>query len=151
MARRDLLSSIVWLGVGLIFCAGALRYKLMHLGAYGPGFYPFIMACVLIALSAALIIVSYRDRKEEAAEPDSAPKGIRKILFVLIAVFGYGAVLPYAGFLLTTFILIIFLLRYIDPVRWPAVILIAVLTTLACYALFIRWLGVQMPRGILHF
>jgi hypothetical protein len=151
MANRDLLSSVIWLGIGLLFCGGALRYKLMHLGAYGPGFYPFIMGCVLVVLSAALMILSYRKREESSAGAVSARKSIRKIVFVLIAVFGYGLVLPYAGFFLTTFFLILFLLRYIEPVRWAPAVFFAIMTTVACYALFIRWLGVQMPRGILNF
>jgi putative tricarboxylic transport membrane protein len=151
MGRRNLLSGVVWLGVGLFFCAGALRYKLMHLGAYGPGFYPFIMGCVLVALSAGLVILSYKTRNEDGAQAGSAPRGIRKIILVLIAVFGYGAALPFAGFLLTTFLLLVILLRYIEPVRWTVVIGMALVTTLASYALFVRWLGVQMPRGILYF
>ncbi len=152
MARRDLLSSAAWFVIGLVFCGGALRYKLTHLGAYGPGFYPFVMGCVLVVLSAALIIVSFRNRGEAATDSDSAaPGGARRIIFVLIALFGYGAALPYAGFLVTTFLLIVFLLRYIEPVRWPPVIVISLATTLASYALFVRWLGVQMPRGILYF
>jgi len=149
MANRDFISSVIWFGIALLFCAGALRYKLMHLGAYGPGFYPFIMGCVLVVLSVALMILSYRKREESSA--GAARKSIRKIIFVLIAVFGYGLVLPYAGFFLTTFILVLFLLRCIEPVRWAPVVFFAIITTVACYALFIRWLGVQMPRGILNF
>ncbi len=151
MVNRDRISSLVWLGIGILFCAGALRYKLIHLGAYGPGFYPFIMGCVLVALSLALLILSYRKRDESSAGGGFARGGLRKILFVLVAVFGYGLALPYAGFFLTTFILILFLLRYIEPIRWASVIFFAITTTVACYALFIRWLGVQMPRGILNF
>ncbi len=151
MSNRDLISGVIWLGVGFLFFAGALRYKLMHLGAYGPGFYPFLMACILIALAAALVILSWRKRETPSTGADSAPKSLRKIVLVLLALFGYGLALPYVGFLLTTFILIVFLLRYIEPVRWGPVLVISFLTTASCYALFIRWLGVQMPRGILHF
>lgn len=148
--KRDLVTGLVWMGIGLLFCAGALSYKLIHLGAYGPGFYPFIVACALVLLSAALILGSYRSR-EEAAPDTSAEKGLRKIVLALIGLFGFGIFLPYAGFLLTTFILLLFLLRFIEPVRWVAAVFTAAATTGVCYALFVRWLGVQMPRGILYF
>ena len=114
--RRDLVTGWVWLGIGLLFGAGALRYKLMHLGAYGPGFYPFITAGSLIVLSAVLILVSYRKRGEAVADA-TGQKGIRKIVLALIGLFGFGVLLPYMGFILTTFILLLFLFRYVEPVR----------------------------------
>ena len=148
--RRDLVTGCVWLGIGILFCAGSLRYKLMHLGAYGPGFYPFIISSALIVLSAALILVSYRAREKGDAGV-SAEKSFRKIVLALIGLFGFGVLLPYMGFLLTTFILLLFLLRYIEPVRWAPAVFTAAAATGICYALFVRWLGVQMPRGILYF
>jgi hypothetical protein len=70
-------------------------------------------------------------------------------LLALIALFVYAFALKYLGFLVTTFLFMVFLLKVIDPQRWGTVFITALVTSAAAQLLFKTWLKVQLPRGIL--
>ena len=62
---------------------------------------------------------------------------------------GFALVLERAGFFLTTFFLMVLLLRAIEAQSWSKVIGIAVATALISYAIFGWLLGIPLPAGIL--
>ena len=74
---------------------------------------------------------------------------LKKLLLALVALFTYVLVLKYLGFVLTTFLFMVFLLRFIEPQRWIVVFTAAILTSGIAYLIFNLWLKVQLPRGIL--
>jgi hypothetical protein len=53
------------------------------------------------------------------------------------------------GFLLSTFFLLLFLFRMLEPQRWRVVILMTVLTVTLCYVLFGVFLELRFPGGLL--
>jgi putative tricarboxylic transport membrane protein len=67
----------------------------------------------------------------------------------LAALAGFALVLERLGFLLTTFLLMVLLLRAIEAQRWPKVIVVALATALISYAIFAWLLGVPLPPGVL--
>ena len=151
MSRRDIWSSLVWLGVGIIFIVGSLRQGLFRRGIPGPGFLPFIIALSLIVLSFMVFFPALSRKKKDAVEVENffPEKGsFNKILFGLIALFAYGFALEYTGYLITTFVFMIFTSRIMERGKWTGPLIMAVLTAVLSYLLFVS-LEVQLPRGVL--
>jgi len=76
-------------------------------------------------------------------------RGATKIGLVVLTLFLYGILLEYLGFLLCTFIALLFLLRVIETQKWSSSISFAVITTVVSYAVFELSLKSQFPKGIL--
>ena len=152
MKQRDIVSSIIWMALGVLFVAGAWQQGLMRKGVPGPGFLPFFSGLALVFVSLFVLIPALGGR-EKAGRRAFFPEreSLRKLLFALIALFAFVVALEYVGYLLTTFLFIFFISRLMEPKGWPATALLAFLTAVLSYALFVVLLEVQLPRGLLGF
>jgi len=155
MGNRDLISSLFWIAVGAIFCAGAWKYGIFRAGIPGAGFFPFFASILLIALSLVVLIPSLGlggeglEIKEGKESFFARQDSWTRILMALLALFAYWLALGYLGFLLSTFFFLAFLLRFIDPQRWITTLTVSIVTTGLTYLLFNLWLKVRLPAGIL--
>jgi hypothetical protein len=75
----------------------------------------------------------------------------KRIAAVLLALLIYAATMDSLGFLLGTFLLLIFLFRLAEPQRWAVALGASAFISLAAYGLFEKWLRTQLPRGIWGF
>jgi putative tricarboxylic transport membrane protein len=113
----------------------------------GPGFLPFGLACILIALALALIISQWKKRSSKAPFwPRRA--WLRPLLgsgvFVL-----YAFLINYVGFLLTTFIFLVLWMWVIERINWFRIIAVSVAVTAVLYLIFGYFLEVPLPGGFL--
>lgn len=153
MKNRDILSSLVGLGVGVLFMAASLGEGLFRKGIPGPGFLPFFTALILMALSLLVLFPALFGKREKRERPfekffpekDSFPK----LLLGLAALSLYGIALEYIGYMGTTFLFLIFTSRIMERKKWKGPLFLAFSTALATYLLFMVLLEVQLPRGIL--
>lgn len=123
----------------------------------GPGFYPRIILGITAIISALLVVNDLVARRRAAAVPPPvAPvtgKGANYTLVVLtFAIFGlYVGLLPYVGFRIATFCFVAALQATLEPPRglrgWARVGMTALITALASYFVFERYLSVLLPRG----
>ena len=145
-------SSLVWLGLAIIICIGSLRLSLGSFQNPGPGFFPFIVGLVLGVLAAVVYFQARRaaSSTKETEQPLWAnSSGVKKVVLTTIALLVYAVSMNYLGFLVSTFIFFIFLLRTIEPQRWGLVILESLLASGVSYTIFEIWLQAQLPRGFL--
>jgi hypothetical protein len=151
MRRKEAIGSSFWIGVGLFFCVGALRYGLFDEGVPGPGLLPSIGGIALISLGIGVLIPALKKgTKTKSAEKGFLPEkdSFRKLFLAVAALGAYGMALEYTGFLITTFLFMIFLLRFIEPQKWTVVLATSLLTAASSYLLFQFFLKVQLPKGI---
>jgi putative tricarboxylic transport membrane protein len=152
MKNRDLVSSSIWMVLGGLFVVGSLQQGLMRKGVPGPGFLPFLSGFALIFVSLFVLIPALSKRKQDQGDDlVSSRQSLRKVLFALIALFGYGIVLEYIGYLLTTFLFMLSIGRLVEPKGWWTTVAVALLTAVLSYLLFIVLLEVQLPKGPLGF
>ena len=59
----------------------------------------------------------------------------------------YALILDYAGFTLTTFLFVAFLVRFIFPQTWTRTLIVAFLASLGTRLLFVDFLKTQLPKG----
>ena len=74
-----------------------------------------------------------------------------KIALVLLSLLLYAFFLERLGFVLTTFVLVSFLLGCIEGTNWFRSVGVAGAAALASYAIFELWLKIRLPKGLFGF
>ncbi|RJR46822.1 MAG: tripartite tricarboxylate transporter TctB family protein [Desulfobacteraceae bacterium] len=148
--KRDLVSSLLWFVVAAVFCTGAVRHGVFERGAPGPGFFPFLAGLMLILPASLLFIFRMAEKKGKGEQESPLPffpekSSWKRLVHVAGCLVFYSIALEYLGFLVTTFLFMIFLLR-IEPRGWTATLATGILATLSSYTLFEILLKVQLPR-----
>jgi hypothetical protein len=149
MKIYDWVSGLLCLCVGLAFVAGGVRMGLGPLDAPGSGFFPTMIGGILSALSLAMLTATALG-KMQAMEPRPFWKESNswvKVSLVVLSLIFYMAALEYLGYIATTIVFILFLLRFVGKKSWGISLAMALLVSLGSYALFKMALGVYLPRG----
>jgi len=147
MERYNIISGLFWIGVGIIFCIGSLRLGLFD-EMPQAGLFPFIMAFILASLSIFLLLMNIVGIKKKKTIKDKLipEKGIfYKLLFSVLSLFSYIALLEVLGFLFTTFLFIFFLIKFIAGKKYFVSIYWAFFTSSISYLLFVLGLNVRLP------
>ena len=146
---RDKWSSLFWAGVGVVICIFSVKLSLGTLRNPGPGFLPFATGAILAGLS---FIYHLQSRGGLSAESKAKPiwkdkhRGFKMVLTVF-ALMVYAVAMEYLGFLMSTFVFLAFLLRFIEPQRWTTVLLGSLLASGVSFCIFDLLLQCQLPRG----
>lgn len=155
MKRYELISSLAWLFVGLAFLAGSRAFDLGNLSEPGPGFFPLLMSVCLISFSLIHFFGSLRKDESSDLSPGERfwPRMgyMARVLLIIFLLLMYVFAMNSLGFVLTTFLFMVVLLRCIEPRRVHAVLLFSGLITGTAYAVFDLWLRVNLPKGFLGF
>jgi putative tricarboxylic transport membrane protein len=150
--HRDLVTSLACIGLGIIFCIGSVRYGDIRARTPSGGYFPFIGGILLISIS-LVHLISATKRKEDKKEfmENFFPQrdSWKRLLLTLFALFAYVISIDYLGFLFTSFLFILFLLKFIEPQKWKVAFTLAILIAAASYALFQLFLKVGLPKGLL--
>lgn len=150
MRRSDLFTSIVWFLIGLGFTLGGLRLGFGNFGAPGPGFLPTLVGGILSGLSMGLFFRSFLVKTELHAVSFWKEKGSwKKVLFTLLSLILYLVLLDYLGYILTTFLFLGYLIKFIGKRGWRLSIFVSIFATLVSYIVFAQWMEVRLPNGIL--
>ena len=113
----------------------------------GPGFLPFGLAIILIILSLALILKSWK--KESGSVPFWPKRSwLRPLLGVGIFLL-YAFILGPLGFIFTTFLFLILWMWIIERTHWVTILAISVGVTGVLYFIFEYFLEVPLPAGLL--
>lgn len=143
------LASILWVLLGVYVALHGYHLGLGRLRHPGPGFIFFTAASLLILLG--LIDLAGHFKAGKAKKETGAPVRWRKVLFVIVALGAYAFLLNSLGFLLATFLLMIFLFKAVEPMKWWLALAGSACTTLAAMGIFKLLLDVPFPRGPLGF
>jgi len=113
-----------------------------------PGFYPFCVSLLLIA-AALIILVKGLLQKTGALPEEKLSTG--RVILSLVAMFAYPFVLEPLGYLLTTFLFMMVLLRMMVKKSWWFSLVVAGLISPISYVLFKVFLKVALPSGPMGF
>jgi hypothetical protein len=140
----------------IIFLFGGVTVFLslkMPIGTFrmaGTGMFPFCLGILLMILSGAFTLKIFFQGKEEQikkeASIESSESPIQFILFLgtmVLATLFFNRL----GYPLTSFLLMVALLKILGIKRWGLNILISVVTAVGSYFLFVKWLDIPMPKG----
>jgi putative tricarboxylic transport membrane protein len=128
----------------------------MGLGTFqqpGSGFLSFSAGAVIGILALWFLIQSTISKggPGKAGHSGDGERGLPRIrlLLVCLALFGYVFAFDGLGFVLSTFLFVLFVFPVAEPQRWWRVVVKAILITIGNYVVFVVWLGVNLPKGVL--
>jgi len=146
-------SAGVLLAFGLFISIEAKKLGLGRIIQPGPGFFPFVMGIGLTIGSLALVMKYALTKEIYSGFPRTLWRGLKwtKVIYSCLALLFYAFLLESIGYLLSTFVLMMFLFRVIGRQSYVVTILGGVIVSFSSYLLFKVWLQVQLPLGFLGF
>ncbi len=127
----------------------AWQSKKLSLGvpwAPGPGFFPFCSGLLLIGIALIILVQGVRQKPKVR---ETLRKG--RVILAIAAIFAYALVFEHLGYLLSTFLLMLLLLRMMERKSWWLGTGLAALISMVSYFLFKVCLKVNIPGGFLGF
>lgn len=149
MRRSTIAASLILAGVAGLILLEASRLTFGSVRVPQTGFFPSILAILLLLFSIALLLQTRRRAVGASHEPSINSEGWIRISTTLAAMLGFALLLEKLGFVLSTFIVMLLLLRVIEAQQWSRVIALALFTALLSYFLFAWVLNIPLPAGVL--
>jgi putative tricarboxylic transport membrane protein len=151
MGKTDQWSGVAFLIVSTCICWGSALLPYGNVHDPGPGFLPFWLGIVLGLMSIGLILQSSLKKSGGKMLREVLAEKVRwvKVLSTLIALTLYAVLMDYVGFLIITFLLIAYLIRFIDPQSWKKSLGWALAGSIGAHLIFNVWLQLRLPRGFL--
>jgi putative tricarboxylic transport membrane protein len=145
-------------GGTLIFLFGALtvyfslRMPLGTFRAAGPGLFPLYLGLLLVVLSSIFTLATVmrlrRDRKW-VGKTSETPGSVKPVLgFMAVIVFA-AVFLEHLGYAPTAFIVVMVLLQILGGRYWRRNLLISLAVGAVSHFLFVQWLQIPFPQGVL--
>jgi hypothetical protein len=142
----DRVTAVLLLALSVAFAAGALKYYSWW-GSGGPGsaFLPFWLGLVMGLLALMLLV------RKSKTDSDWLPRGegLRDMLVVLGVTVLYIALLSVTGMVIGTALYLAVLMRYLGRHRWWVTLAVALGAAAGNWLVFVHWLRVPMPEGVL--
>ena len=140
-------SALVFLVMGILIILGTRNLRIGTFFSPGSGLFPLLLGILLVVLSAISFFVSNTEKL-----PKLSSALLPRIVMTAIALlFAYRFCLPVLGYSLSTLLLFILLLKILGKQGWVPTVVWSVTITAGSYLIFIQWLGVAFPRGIIPF
>jgi putative tricarboxylic transport membrane protein len=149
MKRSDVTASVFLVGLAAFVLFECRKLPFGSMRVPQTAFFPAVLAVLLLIFS--LILLAQRFLHAEAGRaPDQITEdGWVRIGATLATMAVFAFILEPLGFLLSTFALMVLLLRAIESQSWLKVVGVALTTALAAYAIFGWLLGIPLPAGLL--
>ena len=151
MKTHDQRSSLFWLLLSISIFIESIRLGIGTPGNPGMGFMSFGASGLLGILSVFLFVRSSSRKEKAAPTPLFSGKFWKRSLFVLVSLALYSRLLPVAGFLISTFLLMTLLFWILERKKVWLVFVLSILTTGITYYVFSIALNCQFPSGLFGF
>lgn len=137
--RQAIISSAAVIATGVFVAAIAWTYPLGTITRMGPGYLPFVLGLVLIAIGMLIGIVELND-----AEPPEEQLTLRPLIAVVAAILAWTAIVPRFGLVPATCALV--LIASFSQRRPSPVAIVATAAFLSIFGVlaFIEGLGIRM-------
>ena len=149
MRNADRVTAALLLAFAVAFSVGALKsYQWWGSGGPGPAFMPFWLGLVMAILALMMLIKSLKEKNAGAAWLPRG-EGLRDMLVVLAATVAFVALLNVTGMIIGTALYLAVLIRYLGRHPWWMTLAIALAAAGFNWLVFVHWLRVPMPEGML--
>lgn len=129
--------------ISLVFILVGLKDYGFWKGQPTPGFFPIIIAVVLLISSIACFIQIARDRDSEAVQYN------RNELMVMLGAAGIILCTFIIGLVPSCLIYILLWLRFVERASWKVIVVIELIMAAIILGVFTFWLQIRFPMGLL--
>jgi putative tricarboxylic transport membrane protein len=150
MGKRGRIEALLWALFGLYVMYQGFLLKLGTARAPKPGFMIFWVGVAIVILSGLFFIEAVRTPDRDH-EPLWRGVGWFRGAKLLAALFLYVSVFKFLGFIVSTFLLLVYMFKGLEPQSWPSALLLSAATVAICYLVFGVFLELQFPPGVLSF
>ncbi len=155
MKKRERLMAIFWILLGLTIAIWSATFPFGGLEDPGPAYFP-LGAGLMIILFGVIMFSQTRKRKESDSLRPYEPllphrAAAMRVLFCLVGMSLSAAFFNILGFVLTMFLMILFMMRTIDPKKWRTALFYSVISALGSLFVFKFLLKTSLPSGFLGF
>ena len=140
------------MGLSVFAMVHSLSLGLKGITGPGPGLMPFLVGLLLLLTSIYLLVTSFLKRQEgdTLREERQSNVSLGKLTLVVASLLAYAVFMERLGFLITTTLLLITLLKGMGSKKWSSVVMASVSISLITYFAF-TYLRLRLPMGILRF
>jgi putative tricarboxylic transport membrane protein len=142
-------------GIVLMVLSGFVIWEALEMppsATFGPGagFLPFWLGIVLAVLATILFVSAWRrPATEKEGEPVFPGKqALFTIVLTLTGLAGYILLIEVLGYLMDTFLFIVFLMKAVEREKWPLTLMIAAGTTAVLFFTFQILLKITLPSNM---
>jgi hypothetical protein len=147
--RAEKILPLVWIAIAVWVCIGSVNLQLGSFSEPGPGFLPFGAGLFLGIMAVIRLIQAAGGQFEEKEEPPLAKINWKKVVGIVFSLFLYTFLLSWLGYLLATFLLMLFFFTFLKKMSWWIILGYSLSVIVISYLIFGIWLMVQFPKGIL--
>jgi hypothetical protein len=151
MSRTDRYASLFFLALAAFLCQQSLGIGVGTLVRPGPGLLSFGAGAAMGLLALALLIGTLGKRRADR-EPSGEAEGgshTATVVAISLSLFVYTIAVGWLGFVLATLLFVFFLFRLVESEPWWRSLLKCSLVTAGNYLVFVVWLGINLPKGVL--
>ncbi|MHB1011749.1 MAG: tripartite tricarboxylate transporter TctB family protein [Desulfobacteria bacterium] len=134
-------------GLFILYASSTIRVGVER--ALSPRAIPSAVGFLIMGCGIGLAVKSWRFRGEDPKINWPDREGVRIILFSLIFLAFYIALMNPLGLPLSTFLYVTCSIWYLKPSKWATAIVIGLILGIASYYVFIRLLKLSFPEGFL--
>jgi len=153
LKRDEGIGGVILFLFGGITVLLSLRMPIGTFRAAGTGLFPLLLGIILMILSSLfllnLLLRKERELERKEAPVEATPRSFRPVIFFLGMMALAALFFNSLGYPLIAFLLMVALLKILGMKRWPINIFLSLATAAASYFLFVQWLKIPLPKGLL--
>ena len=152
MNRNDAWGGALIFGFGALTVYLSLKMPLGTFRAAGPGLFPLCLGLLLVVLASIFTLAALMRLRRDGKREGKTPEGTGSVKPVLgfMAVIAFAACfLEYLGYATTAFMVVMALLQILGGRYWRRNLLIALAAGAISHFLFVQWLQIPFPQGVL--
>ena len=137
---KNLLAGLIFVGIGVAFAYASLGYQIGTAFRMGPGYFPLVLAGLLIILGIAILVSAFRDGPD-AEQMERVPW--LAVVLILGSLVFFGVTVRGLGVVPSLFITTFLSAFASKRTGFVGAILIATALVVICYAIFLE--GLSLP------
>ena len=153
MKKKDSIMAVFWILLGLTISIWSSRFPFGGLAHPGPAYFPLGTG---LAITAFGVIMFFQARRGEKVNPSRSPEplvshraAVVRVVLCLCGMVLSAVLFETLGFVLTMFLMILFMMRTIAPQKWKTSLFYSLMSALGSFFIFKVLLKTQLPSGIL--
>lgn len=149
IGNAQFIGGLFWLALGAFVTYQGKDLGLGTLNEPGSGFALFWLGLLTMGFAAAVIVEALRHGGDRLSELWANTRW-QKVLLIIVLLLLFGFFFERIGFIVCSLVLLMTLMRFVDPVPWPTALGVAFGATLGVWYVMTKLLKIQLPAGLLE-